>query len=320
MEQMDNNKAINLEGIFRAIKTYQTARGKTEPNGIVNAFAQALKEDQHCLVLMTKTMKNGKTDKAFVMMKDRQGNDMFPMYTDMEHILPVKQGLEKNNYVEIGTMNLRMLFQLLSEKQMCNSVIVNPFSQNFATKLNFFMDIVGREPRSHITLIEADLAALYTDAIVCPTDETISGSGESDKAIQAAGGDVFKAMVDLEVVEGTLDVADVAVIQCHGDLHAKYIFYTNIPEFSWDATTEDVFECYANCMTAARELGCKSIAFPCTSAAMKGMPKEIVIGAATKAVTTWLLKNPSVNIDVYFCFDTAEEKEFCQKYFDGMKK
>ena len=324
MEQQEKNEKITLSEIFHAIKTYQAARGPVEGFAIVNAFARAMKEDKNCLVLFQNKMQNGKMEKAFVMMKDKAGHTVFPLFTDVSKVLPVKQGLEKQEQgkpgqVEIGVMNLKMMITMLGAKQMCHGIIVNPFMQNFNAPLKFFTDMLDKEPMSHITLIEADLEALHADAIVCPTDAAISGALAVDQKIQEIGGDVFKKAIKEEVVNEMLEVAEVAAIQSKGDLHSQYVLFTNVPTFTWEMKLDDIFECYFNCLNAAKDLKITSVAFPCTSDAMKGMPIEAIIGASTKAVSAWLTSNPDVKMDIYFCCQTKEEKEMYQTFFNNIK-
>ena len=320
MDHMGKNDKIILSEIFNAIKTYQAGKGEVEAFGIINAFARSMKEDKHCLVLFQNKMQNGKMDKAFVMMKDKAGHSVFPIFTDITKILPIKQTLEKQGQVEIGVMNLKLIITMLSAKQMCDGIIVNPFMQNFNAPLSFFTDMLNKEPVSHVTLIEADFPALHTDATVCPTNETVSGLADADHVILQAGGDEFKAAIQAELQGEPLNVADVIAVQGRGDLRSKYVLFTNVPEYSESMNVDELFECYLNCMNAAKDLKCTSIAFPCTSAAMKGMPMEAVVGASTKAVTTWPAANPDVKIDVYFCCEKTEEKEMYQKFFDRLKK
>ena len=320
MENTNKNDKVILSDIFNAIKTCQAARGEVEANGIANAFARAAQEDKHCLVLFRNVMQNGKAEKAFVMMRDKNGQAMFPLFTDMTKILPVKEQVEKQEPVEIGVMNLKMLIMMLAAKQMCAGIIVNPFMQNFNAPIGFFAGAISREPISRVTLIEADLTALHTGAIVCPTDETISGEGYLDSQVQQAGAEIFKDAIKNAVQNEKMETADVVAVQGKGELHAGYVLFTKIPEYSEKVELKQILESYLNCMNAAKELGCTSIAFPCTSKAMKGLPIEGVIGASTQAVTAWLANHADYKMDVYFCCETKEEKALYQKFFDGIQK
>ena len=320
MEYDGKKEEIILGDIFQAIKTYQAGKGGVEANGVANAFARSIREEKQCLVLIRKKKVNGKEEQAFVLMRDKNGKKMLPLFTDMTRLQPVKEGMEKQGPVEIAVMNLKPLLSLVAEGKICHNIIVNPFKENFLVPVSFVSEVLRNEPMSHISAIVADPLELYADALVCPTDENISEVTELNYKLQVAGGDIFKLAVDAEVLDGELEVADVAAILGCGELHAKHVLYTNIPQFSWDMSKDDIFEAYKNCMIAAKALGCTSVVFPCTGAAMRGMPQEIVVGASTKAVAEWLTNNKDVVIDVYFCCSTAEEKEMYLKFFTGMRK
>ncbi len=319
MEQMKNDKIV-LSEIFHAIKTCQAGKGDVEAFGIANAFIRAIKADKNCLVLFQDKEQDGKTEKVFVMIKDKAGRTVFPMFTDISKVLPFKQKMEQRGKVEIGVMSLRMLFAMLATKQMCEGVIVNPMMQNFTAPLSFFISLLQRDLTSHVTLIEAELSELHTEATVCPTDEKISGRSVVDSKILNAGGDVFKDAIQKEMQDTKLEAGDVVAVQSKGDLRSKYVLFANTPSYSANMKMEEVFAYYINCMNVAKELQCTSIAFPCTSIAMKGLPMEAVIGASTKAVTTWLSSHRTYAIDVYFCCNTKEEKDLYHKFFARAKK
>ena len=320
MDQKVKMEKIILSDIFNAIKTLQAGRGETQTMGLANAFIRSMKNEMNCLVLFQNTVQNGKRDKAFLMMRDKDGRTCFPLFTDISKILPIKKKLEPQGHIEIGVMNLKLLIGMLAAKQMCEKIIVNPFLQNFSMPIGFFVEIMNRELVSHITLITADYMNLHADTAVCPTDETISGLNGVDAGILQAGGTEFKNAVVSELQAEGLGIGEVIAVQGRGNLRSRYILFTNMPEYSAQMKVEDVFEYYLNCMNAAKELNSTSIAFPCNHEAMKGMPMEAIIGASTKAVTTWLSSNQDYKIDVYFCCRTQKEKEMYQKFYDGIKK
>lgn len=317
---MGKNEQITLSDIYHAIRTCQAARGDVQAYGIANAFVREMRANKNCLVLFQKKFQSGGESKSFVMMKSKTGQKLFPLFTDMTKILPVKAELDKRGDMEIGVMNLRGLLKTLDAHRTCDGIIVNPYMQNFNAPLSFFTDMLRRDLRSHVTLIEADLTALYTNAVMCPADETISGTGVVDAVIQKTGGDVFKKAIQDERGEEMLGTADVIVVEGQGELLPKYVFFTGLPAYTKEMSVETIYECYLNCLNAAKELKCKSIAFPCSVDAMKGIPKEMLIGASTHAVTTWLAKNPDFPIDVYFCCTNAEDKADYQKFFDALRK
>lgn len=319
MDQNQKMDAIILSEVFNAIKTYQAGKGTVETYGIANAFSRAMKEEKNCLILYQNKVQNGKKERVFVMVRDKKGRTMFPIFTDMTKVLAVKKMMDQKNQLEIGVMNLKLLVATVAAKQMGSGIMVNPYIQNFSAPIQFFIGLLKREPKSHVTLIDADYMALCVDAAVCPTDEKISKTASLDAMFQNEGGEIFQEAIKAELQGENLGEADVIAVQGSEKLHAKYVLFTNAPAYSEQMDLDTVFECYLNCMNAAKELKCTSLAFPCTSEAMKGLPMEAIIGVSTKAVTTWMASNPDVAMDVYFCCASAEEKDMYQKFFDGLQ-
>ncbi len=321
MEQMKKEENVILSDIFNAIRTHQAGKGEVELHGVINAFARSMREGKQCLILFRSEMRNGKTRREFAMMGDKAGHKLFPLFTDMTKIMPVQMAMEKQgNKMEIGVMGLKELILMLTSQKMCDGIIVNPFMQNFNAKLEFFANILRVKPISHITLIQAETANLHTDAIVCPTDALISGKMALDSAIRQAGGDSYDEVIKEALQGEAMETADVTVVQGHNQIHGKYVLFVNVPEHSAQTNTKDLLDSYLNCMNAAKELNCKSITFPCTSAAMKGLPLEAVIGASTTAVTAWMAKHQDYAIDVYFYCETEAETAMYRKFFDGLQK
>ena len=321
MEQMNKTENVILSDIYNAIRTQQAGKGEVELHGVINAFARAMQEGKQCLILFRSEMRNGKERREFAMMGDKAGHKLFPLFTDMTKILPIQMGMEKQgNKMEIGVMGLKELLLMLTSQKMCDGIIVNPFMQNFNAKLEFFSNILRVSPISHITLIQAENANLHTDAIVCPTDASISGKMALDSAIRQAGGEGYETVIEQALQGEAMDVADVTVVQGRDQIHAKNVLFVNVPEHSAQTNTKDLLDSYLNCMNAAKELNCKSITFPCTSAAMKGLPMEAVIGASTTAVTAWMSKNRDYVIDVYFCCEKEAEMAGYHKFFESLQK
>lgn len=320
MEHMEKSDKIILSDIFNAIKTFQAAQGEVEAYGIINAFVRSMKANKNCLVLFRHEMQNGKMKRAFVMMKDKAGHTIFPLFTDMTKILPVQKTMEtQGNQVEIGVMGLKELLFMLSSQKLCEGIIVNPFLQNFNAPLKFFAEMLRRDLSSHITLIQANMMELHVDAVVCPTDASISGNMKLESEIREAGGDGYGTVIQNALQGENMETADVTVVQGYGKIHSKYVLFVNTPDYTETSNTKEIFESYLSCMNAAKELKCTSVVFPCTSEAMKGLPMEAVIGASTTAVISWLGQNQDTKMDVYFCCADAEAKAMYQKFFDGLK-
>ena len=306
---------LSLTEISNAIRTYQAGKGETEAFAIANAFIRSMNAGMDCAVLIQNQVVNGKKVQGFAMLRDKAGHKVFPLFTNMNEMTATKNILSKQGDVQAGVMKLKSVIEMLAAKTLCEGIIVDPVGLKFNAPIGFYKEILKRNVSSHITLMQADITSLYTDAIVSATDENISGTCGVDMAIQQAGGD---ALTDL-ITEDKIDVADVFAARSGGKLHSKLVLFTRGPEYKKDMKVEELMECYLNCLSTAKELQCLSIAFPCIGAE-KNIPMEIIVAASTKAVTTWLGANKDYNMDVYFCCENKEQRDMYQKLFNGVQK
>lgn len=305
---------FNLEQVYNAIATFQEDSGTVEVIGIRNAFVRAMMEESKIFVLTEKIEYLGENASAFVILNDGEGHVVFPLFTDLHELMPIKQSMEWEKRLDVSIMELSDVLMMLVSRELCDGVVVNPASLNFSVPLAFCRDVLSSELTSHVTLIHADITELHTDAIVSSTDESISGAAGVDAAIQAKGGEVLRE----QVREQQLGLADVMGIRKTGDLHAKYVFFTRAPAYSENMSLQALYDCYYNCMNVAQQSGSTSIAFPCIGAGQNGIPMELVIEISTKAVIDWLGEHEDYRIDVYFCCYEEGHKEMYQAYFDSI--
>lgn len=301
----------DLRQIYNAIETYYADDGVVEVCGIMNAFIRSIEAEEKLFVITETVEHNGEKHNVFTMIYDEEGHKVFPLFTDMNELIPLKRHLEIENRCNLGIMELGFVLNFLVERQLCDGIVVNPTSQNFNAPLHFYEDILNRELSSHITLIQADITELYTDAIVSSTDEFLSGTAGVDAAIQQAGGAKLT-----EKIQERLNISDVLGVKSTGDLHSRLVLFTRGPVYSEEMNYDDLYYCYYNCMNVAKQAECTSIAFPCICAGENGVPMNIVMSVSTKAVLDWLEANDDFKIDVYFCCYEDGDKENYQNYFD----
>lgn len=85
-----------LKEIYNAIETYLADEGDVEVFGIMNAFIRSMEEERK-LYVMTETKEyEGKKYNAFVMLNDEEGHVVFPLFTDVSELYPVKEVLERD--------------------------------------------------------------------------------------------------------------------------------------------------------------------------------------------------------------------------------
>lgn len=135
-------------------------------------------------------------------------------------------------------------------------------------------------------MIHDDITRLKVDAIVDPTDCWFSGSGGADYAIHRAAGpeleEVLRRLPPLETGK--------AVVTPGFDLPAKHIIHTFGPIWEGGGHNEAqlLADCYRNCLSAAAEYGCRSIAFPVISGGTFGFPNDDALQIAKRVISEYL--------------------------------
>jgi O-acetyl-ADP-ribose deacetylase (regulator of RNase III) len=127
-----------------------------------------------------------------------------------------------------------------------------------------------------IKIIHGDITAARVDAIVNAANKTLLGGGGVDGAIHlAAGHSILLECQQIPAINGIRCETGHAVVTSAGELQARYVIHTVGPIYDpHDCQDEKLACCYENCLKAAIELGCKSIAFPEISTGVYKFPKE----------------------------------------------
>jgi len=128
---------------------------------------------------------------------------------------------------------------------------------------------------SDITLVQADITTVASDAIVNAANSTLLGGGGVDGAIHRAGGpEILAECRELRrtTLPDGLPAGD-AVATTAGRLPARWVIHTVGPVYS---TREDrsatLASAYRRSLEVAAELGAASVVFPAVSAGVYGWP------------------------------------------------
>lgn len=137
-------------------------------------------------------------------------------------------------------------------------------------------------------IIRNDITKVDADAIVNTANPKPRIGRGTDSAIYAAAG-------ESELLEARKAIGDIAPGQAVStdayNLSAKYIIHTVGP--AWvdgkHGEREILHSCYANSLTLANELKCRSIAFPLIASGVYGFPKDEALNIALAEIGRFLL-------------------------------
>ncbi|MEV0644304.1 O-acetyl-ADP-ribose deacetylase [Phytomonospora sp. NPDC050363] len=140
-----------------------------------------------------------------------------------------------------------------------------------------------------VELVQGDITAEKTDAIVNAANSSLLGGGGVDGAIHRAGGPAILA--ECEKLRRSrygkgLPTGE-AVATTAGRLPARWVIHTVGPHYWPDEDqTHLLRSCYVRGLAVADELGARTIAFPLISAGIFGWPPDDAIRVALDAMDT----------------------------------
>ncbi len=146
-----------------------------------------------------------------------------------------------------------------------------------------------------ITVKIGDITEEVVDAIVNAANSSLMGGGGVDGAIHRKGGPAIleecKNIRKTKYPDG-LPTGE-AVYTTAGNLKAKYVIHTVGPIWNGGKSGEErlLRNSYLNSLTLAKNLGCKSIAFPAISTGVYGYPKELAAMVVTNLLEDYIKNN-----------------------------
>lgn len=146
---------------------------------------------------------------------------------------------------------------------------------------------------------------MKVDCIVNAANSGLKGGGGVDGAIHRAGGkEIMKECQEIIEDIGELATGE-AVHTTAGELSAKYVIHTVGPVYNKKDNEQEKLlgACYCNSLKLAKELNCKSIAFPNISTGVYGYPKQEAAEISYSTSQEWLEQSGDTMEIHLVCFD-----------------
>ena len=161
-----------------------------------------------------------------------------------------------------------------------------------------------------IEVARGDITQQRVDAIVNAANETLLGGGGVDGAIHRAAG---PGLLDECRALGGCRPGEAKATAGHR-LPARHVIHTVGPVWrgGGHGEPETLAACHMNALALARELGCRTIAFPAISCGIYGFPPELAAPVAVAAVREHapleLVRFVLFNDETYDAFSAAVTK------------
>ncbi|KAA5606192.1 O-acetyl-ADP-ribose deacetylase [Roseospira marina] len=171
---------------------------------------------------------------------------------------------------------------------------------------------------SRMEVVEGDITAETTDAIVNAANETLLGGGGVDGAIhRAAGPGLLEACRELD---GCLPGQ--AKVTGGFELAARWVVHTVGPIY--DALSPEDADrllgaAYVNALLAAAEAGARSVSFPAISTGAYGFPQDRAARVAVLSVARALEMDDRIELVRFVCF-SPEQAQLHQAAMDALRK
>ncbi|MGH9168309.1 MAG: macro domain-containing protein [Acidimicrobiia bacterium] len=173
---------------------------------------------------------------------------------------------------------------------------------------------VGRKDvgGARIVVVEGDLTAQHTEAIVNAANEHLQHGGGVAAAIAGAGGKDIQEESDRWVAEHGPVATGTAAVTTGGTLPARWLVHAVGPRYRQGQDNEGLLRrAVSAALDTAAAHGARSVAFPAISAGVFGYPRPEATAAIADQVAGWLEAHPGELEEVRLVgYDRATAEEF----------
>lgn len=166
--------------------------------------------------------------------------------------------------------------------------------------------------KERISIVEGDITKQAVDAIVNAANTSLLGGGGVDGAIHRAAGP--ELLAETRQIGGC-PTGEARVSKGYR-LPAKWVIHTVGPIWRGGNRNEEelLASCYRNSLTAAVDLGAKTVAFPSISTGAYGFPLERATEIALSETLDFLKKDETMERVVFVCFGERALKTYRETF------
>jgi len=161
-----------------------------------------------------------------------------------------------------------------------------------------------------LTVVQGNIIHIKADAVVHPTNGSLSFGGEVGHALSKAGGQQLRdAVAELAKTKTLGQVSDVAICDAP-NLASTHMIHVNSP--TWNAGSQaeciaDLDKATINILTLADQQGLTSVAIPSISSGNAGFPKQTAAQTILAALSKYFRQTATTNLQqVFFVLYDAE--------------
>lgn len=153
-----------------------------------------------------------------------------------------------------------------------------------------------------LTVVQGDLSTIQCDAVVHPTNSSLSLSGQCGSALSIAGGTSLRSEVNRVSSGLNLPVSE-AVISGGGSLPCKHVIHVHSP--SWNSSSignaiRDLAVAVNKCLSLAEDNKLAAIAFPSIASGSNGYPKQTAAQTILESIRNYYTAFSGSVQQVYF--------------------
>jgi len=168
--------------------------------------------------------------------------------------------------------------------------------------------------KTRLSIVQGDITAQATDAIVNAANPGLMGGGGVDGAIHRAGGPaILEECRQIRAERGRLPTGQ-AVITTGGKLKARHVIHTVGPVWHGGSQGEEelLASAYRESLKLAVERGLRSVSFPSISTGAYGYPVGPAARVALQTVIDFLSRDESLEEVVFVLFDSATHRIYAE--------